>query len=854
MPRATRQSIDDILRLHKTSPHGLTSSEAKLRLGRVGLNVLESGRSFAALSHFAAQFTDPMIGILLVAVAIALIFGQFRDAGILSVIILLNAVIGFTQEYKTERTLGKLRTMVPRFARVWRNETLISIERSQLAPGDVIDLAPGDQIPADCSLIAANDLRIDESALTGESLPVRKIGESDQSDPIFMGTIVRNGTGQAVVTGTGKVTRFGELAHQVATTTKDRSPLTENLNQLAHRVAFVAAVVFVLVFVYGILTGQDTYDQFFFALALAAAVVPEGLPATVSVVLALAANRLAKKHALVKRLTTIETLAAVTVICTDKTGTLTENRMTVERVWIAPSHKPTDLQRIAICANNAHLDETPTDDLGDPMEIALARWAAGNPSTYLKTQMTHERVRELPFSEDEKKMSVIVRRAGRYLLLTKGAPERIFEDCHMSRAIREKADKQLLEWTNQGYRVLALAQRPVTKLLTEHRNREHLEMNMTFIGLVALLDPPRAGVVSAIAAARGAGMRVMMITGDNAHTATSLARRVGILRPGESTVINGDELDLLDDEGLMELLDRPAVFARVTPEHKLRIVNLLKRLGDTVAVTGDGVNDGPALKRADVGIAMGETGTDVAREAADMILLDDHFGTLLAAIEQSRLLFTNLKKTIWYAFAANSAELFTLFMGAIAQLPLLPIQAVQILAIDLGTDVLPSFALATDPPHHRLLSEAPHPRDEELIDSKDLRRLILFGVVVGIGGLVSFWHVMGSSVWGSPSLDLYGRATFAVYATIVLCQIANMFAARSATRSIFRLSLTDNPLLLLAAVIALGVLMMFVYVPFFQVALRGGALESSDWLIALGFALLFLVADELRKWLQRRTN
>lgn len=854
MPEQTHLSVNGVLRVHKTTSRGLTSQEAQLRLSRVGLNRVPSGSKFSTLAHFADQFTDPMIVILLVAIGIALVFGQFRDALVIGAIVLVNALIGFSQEFTTEQTLKQLRNLVPRTVRVWRDVELVSLAASQLVPGDVISLTPGDLVPADAYLISANELRLDEAALTGESLPVAKIAQPEQADPIFMGTTVRNGTAQAVVAVTGRRTRFGELAEQVAKTEKDRSPLAARLTELARQIGGLATIVFVVVFLYGLLTGADLFDQFFFALALAVAVVPEGLPATISVVLGLAARRLAERQALVKRLATVESLAAVTVICTDKTGTLTENQLTVDRTWIAPGHKPSSLAHVALGANNAHLDDDPANDLGDPLEIALARWAAASPASYLETQAAAKRLRELPFNEDGAMMSVIVRQAGRYQLLAKGAPEEILARSRTSRRVRETAEKQLLEWAQHGYRVLALAERKLTKQLASHQQRPHLERDLTLVGLVALLDPPRPDVAQVVAAARSAGIRIVMITGDNPQTATNLARRVGILRPTEATVISGDQLDQLEEHDLDAFLLRPAVFARINPVQKLRIINRLKDLGETVAVTGDGVNDGPALKRADVGIAMGRSGTDVARQASDIILLDDHFGTLVTAIEQSRLLYLNLKKTIWYTFAANSAELFTLFFGALAQLPLVPIRAIQILAVDLGTDILPSFALATDPAHRRLLLETPHPKDEPLLGSSDFRRLALFGVIVGLGGLVSFWHVMGSSAWQTPNVDLYGRATFAVYATIVLCQLANMFAARSPTQSVFRLSLAANPLLLAATAVALGMLAFFMYAPPVRAALGGGLLTAGDWLIATGFAGVFLAADELRKWLIRHSG
>lgn len=793
-----------------------------------------------------------MIIILLIAVILAFLIGEVRDGFVLLAILVINAAIGFTQEYKTEKSLDRLNRLVPRRARVWRNLKLSEISRDHIVPGDIVNLEPGNTVPADGRLLTANDIRIDESTMTGESLVVHKsLHHSGGDDIVWMGTLVRNGTGQMVVTATGGQTRFGHLATTVVATEKDLSPLTNSLNHLSRRIAKIAGLVLVLMLSYGVLTGRELVDQFFFALALAASVVPEGLPATISVILALAANRLAAKNALVKRLGAVATLGTVTVICTDKTGTLTKNMMTVERVWQTAKTKTSDLATIAALANNAHLDRDPNDDIGDPMEIALARWATKHPDDYLETHAQTKRLRELPFIEDEKMMSVIVEKGDQRWLYAKGAPERLLEIAKLAPKDQVELEKNLLNWGSQGFRTLAFARRQLGRRDRIDDERHLLERNLQLIGAIAVVDPPRADVHQAVAAARGAGIRVLLLTGDDPRTAASLARRVGILRTGEQTVTTGTEMSQLDPAELRILLKKPAVFARITPEQKLQIIETLKAMNEVVAVTGDGVNDGPALKRADIGIAMGQSGTDVAREAADIILLDDHFATIVTAIAQGRLLFVNLKKTVWYVLSANADEICLVLLAVLLQLPLLPIQAIQILAIALGTDILPAFALAADPPERNLLADRPQPRNTELLNQAGYRRILVVGLVVGVGALLGFLLVMSEATTASDTFALYGRATMAAYATIVICQIVNTFESRSHLKSIFASQIGNNHLLIGSTVVALVALIAFVYVPPLQHALHGGALVTRDWLFATSWAVIFLGVEEFRKWLLR---
>lgn len=847
-------SIEELLAAYRTTPHGLTRAEADERLLRVGSNEIETSNHFSNIARFFAQFGDLMVVILIFAGFLALIFREFRDAAVIFLIVLINATIGFWQEFKAEKTLAKLAALVPRAARVWRGGRVVELHRSDIVPGDVVELTAGDTVPADGWLLAANDLKLDESAMTGESLPVTKMMHGEGDDRVMMGTVVRNGTGTLLVTETGNQTQFGHIAISVGETEKDHSPLAEKLRSHAKRVAQFCAAVLIVIMLYGILTGRDLEEQFFFGLALAVSIVPEGLPAILSVILARSAHKLARKHALVKRLASVETLGAVTVICTDKTGTITQNNMVVDRIWAAPSRKMSELARVAILANNAHLDADKTHDLGDPMEIALARWATTSADSYLRHHTQFPRVREFPFIEARKMMSVVIESRGRSILLAKGAPEAILAKAKLAAGHRATLQKTLVDWQRQGYRVLAVAERPLTKALANSADRDRVERELTLIGLIALADPPRPDAAQAVTAARGAGIRVIMITGDSPQTAAAIARRVGILRPGEDTVIACDEFERLSPAQLREILLAPAVFARMNPTHKLTIVDTLKEMGEVVAVTGDGVNDGPALKRADIGIAMGKVGTDVAREAADMILLDDHFSTIIRAIEHGRLLYANIKKTIWYIFSHNMSEVFTVVFAAIVQIPLLPIQAVQILAIDLGNDVLPAYALASDTNDSHVMHEKPRPKHDELLPKAGYYRLLLLGTVIGLGSLATFLFVMGGTAFAGDNTPehLYARATMAVYATIVLCQIVNIFESRSPHRSVFQMHFLSHLPLIFAALFSIGLMLAIVYIPPLTAALKGAPLHPMDWVVAGSFAIFFLIVEEIRKWYVRQ--
>lgn len=889
-----------------TSPLGLTSAGATALQARLGPNELPSAHRRRVWRQLAGQFTDLFALVLLVASAITfLAYGlqDPRDAGTLQLavailcVVVLNAAIGFAQEYSAERTAESLQAMVRHTCRVLRDGERQEVPSREVVPGDVVVLDAGDAVPADCRLVEAHEVSVNNAALTGESDAVGRTAHPAAAGPVlrarncvFMGTDVVAGSAKAVVFATGTATEFGKIFRLTAAAPRQRTPLQRQVALMARRVAGTALAIGALLLLVRLPTGQPFVETFVFALGVMVALVPEGLPATMSVSLAIGVRRMARRHALVKRLLAVEALGSTTVVCTDKTGTLTRAEMTVVRVWAggtehaatgvgyAPDGEITDpepvrglLRAAALCCNARLVP--PSDGagwrvLGDTTEGALLVAAAKAGLDLAAEEAAAPRVAEYPFDSGRKLMSTVHKDTdgGGYRVYAKGAPQELLDRCTVADGVGERrplTDALRAEviaandaLASQGLRVLAVAWRPVPD---PRPGRATAESELTLLGLVGMLDPPRPEVSDAVAACRRARIRIVMVTGDHPLTAEAVARRVGIVTGPAPTVVTGAEFEALDDDDLDALLDRPVelLLCRVSPEDKMRVVAGLHRRGEVVAVTGDGANDAPALKHADIGVAMGSSGTDVAREAAVMVLLDDSFASIAAAVRLGRSVYQNIRKFLVYLFSHNIAELVPILAATFAGFPLVPISAVQILAIDLGSDVLPALALGAEPPEPDVMDRPPRSRKEQLFSRAVMGRILFLGGIQAIGvTAVFFWHIHASGIPYSEFTEdntAYREGITMVQAGIVVSQFFNALAVRTERQSLFRIGALSNPWLLAAGCFGITVMAGISYLPPLQALFNTAPLDLGDWAVLAGLGALLLVAEELRKaWVRHR--
>jgi magnesium-transporting ATPase (P-type) len=902
---AQARSAGDALAAAGSSPRGLSTREAAARLERYGRNELVYGHGSPLLVRFLGQFADLFAVVLIVASGLTFLaygLGDPPDPGNLQLaiailaVVALNAVIGFLQEYMAERTAEALKAMVPHRARVVRDGEHVEVDATDLVPGDLVVLDAGDAVSADCRVVEAHELTVNNMALTGESAPVWRTADPvpvgvaplEARDLVWMGTTVASGAGKAVVTATGQATEFGRIFRLTSQTTAGTSPLRQQVALMARRVAAAAFALGVLLFAVRLFAGGPLVETFVFALGVMVALVPEGLPATLSVALAVGVRRMARQHALIKKLVAVETLGSTTVICTDKTGTLTKAEMTVQAVWAAGRvHRVTgagyepdgevedpgpvrDLLRVAALCCDARLLPPAGPRgwrvLGDTTEGALLVAAAKAGLDLETEQRTAPRVAELPFDSVRKLMTTVHAVDGRTWAYVKGAPQELLARCTSIRGehglvpLDDSTRRAVLtandEMAGSALRVLAVAVREVGGPRTDH---EEAENGLTLLGLVGMIDPPRPEVVAAVDACREAGIRVVMVTGDYALTADAIARRVGILPPGVvPRTVTGAELDRIDDTGLREVLTgHPHVlFARVKPEHKMRVVAAFKELGEVVAVTGDGANDAPALKRADIGVAMGESGTDVAREAAVMVLLDDSFASIATAVELGRSVYQNIRKFLIYLFSHNIGELVPILAATAVGFPLVPLSAVQVLAIDLGSDVLPALALGTEPPEPGVMKRPPRDPAKPLFSASLVRRFLFLGSVqAAVVSAAFFWHIRGAGIpFAEFTADnpVYREALTMTQAGIVVCQVFNGFAVRSERLSIVRIGVFSNPRYLAAQAVGLLIMCAISYLPPLQEVFHTAPLSLADWGLLIVLGSLVLVADEIRKAVLRR--
>lgn len=883
METGPHKSIEQLIRELKTTASGLSQQEARARLTKYGLNAIKSQSRLLFLKNLAAQFTDFLVILLIIAGVLSWILGDLRTAWVMFAVVLINGAIGFWQQYKTERTLTALKEFLPQKSKVLRSGTQREILAKYVVPGDVLILQAGDAIPADGQIIEFYSFKTNEAALTGESNPQNKSFHIDEKHPrhdqVFAGTTVLEGEAKVLVTKTGTESEFGKIAEQTKATKEDLSPLQKRLRQVGRTVAAIAAGVMVGIIFYqlikvGVIESQPieasfVREIFLFALALAAALVPEGLPATVSVALSIGANRLIKKKAVVRKLASVETLGSTEVICTDKTGTLTEGRMAVVKIFAADREKAVyveklksggmlqlPLDKLGVAKDENHINnmifnfihcnnvkETDKGLFGDPNEVAIYQAALDLGIDIKKETAGAEKIHEVSFNSIRRMMSVTVKGDKEYIVYAKGAATAIIEKSKLSDSERKKYMAEVNKMARQGLRVLAFAHRNFASNPKDKKPAE-LESNLIFDGMIGIEDKIRPEVPEAINYCHQAGIQIIMVTGDYKLTAESVAQEIKLAPDNKFRMISGEELARMSDLKLRENLLHPTVFYQTDPREKLRIVETLQKMGRIVAVTGDGVNDALALKRADIGVAMGTVGTDVAREASNMVLLDDNFATIVNAVREGRIIWDNLKKFLFYVFASNAGEFMTVFIGLILGMPN-PILAIQILLVDLGTDVLPSLALAADPAEANIISRPAQGKKQPLLSWNILSRLLYVGIVMGGGGVLNFWLINGNGPIGS---DIYYTGTTAAFATLVACQIVNVFEVREFKN--LREAFWSNKYLLLSVASEIIILLAIVYAPPLQHFLSTRSLNLLQWSGVIAVSVLFFITEEIRKHFQ----
>jgi Ca2+-transporting ATPase len=863
----------ELAREHAVDPaHGLPEAEVGRRRGQHGPNELAQARARGPLALLLDQFRDFMIVVLLAAALISGFLGDWVDTLAILVIVLLNAVIGFVQAWRADRAMAALRQLAAMQATVLRGGQVQVVPASELVPGDIVLLEAGNQVPADLRLLDIAQLKVDESALTGESVTVEKHTRrlhgahhalGDRLNMAFKGTTATHGRARGLVVATGMATELGQVASLLqgqpaqglgAALGADRqTPLQLRLADFGRRLALAVLGICAVIFVVGVLRGEDPVLMMLTAVSLAVAAIPEALPAVVTVLLALGARRMARQNALIRRLPAVETLGSVTFICSDKTGTLTQNRMHVEQLWTAdwhwqhgqplPAASAALLQAAALCndARRSHGSHWH----GDPTETALAQAAldAGLDKGALEAQWP--RVQELPFDSERKRMSTVHRGPdGELVVYVKGAPESVLPLCDgtgLQGALQAVLD-QALAMAAQGLRVLALARRPLPALPAAGQEAL-LEQGLQFIGLVGLIDPPRPQAQAAVRDCLSAGITPVMITGDHPATALAIARRLGIVHDGHDVeVLTGAELATMNEPLLHERVASVRVYARVDPAEKIRIVQALQQHGEFVAMTGDGVNDAPALKRADIGVAMGRGGTDVAREAASLVLLDDNFATIVRAVREGRRIYDNIRKFVRYALTGNSGEIWVIFLAPLLGLPiaLLPI---HILWINLVTDGLPGLALAREPAERGIMQRPPRPPQESLFAHGLWQHVLWVGLLMG--GLC-----LGVQAWAQANGNPHGPSM--VFTTLTLAQMAHVLAIRSERDSLLTIGLRSNLALLGAVLLTLALQLATLYVPQLNPIFKTTPLSALELGVCFGAAAVVLLAVELEKFLQRR--
>ena len=876
------KSIKDILKVLKSDPkNGLSTKEAKKRVLVYGYNTIKKLKKQKWYLILFRQFTDILIIILMVATIISFAIGEIGDAITILAIIILNAILGFVQEYKAEKAIEALQKMLSLKCKVIRDGKEQSINAQQLVPGDIVLIELGDKIPADMRLISAVNLKVDESALTGESVSVSKSVStvaadqplSMQSDMAWMGTNVTNGYAKGVVVATGTDTEFGKIAKLTSEIKQTKTPLQKKLAVLGEKLGIFSVSISALVAIIGYLFGKKLLDMFLTGVSLAVAVVPEGLPAVVTITLALGVKAMVKKHALLRKLQAAENLGSANVICTDKTGTLTQNQMTLRKVWLfnewidvtgsgydpaghfAQNGKKIDyknkknlltLLKTGLICNHATLakEKNSWKIIGEPTEASLIVAAYKAWLTPSEANI----ISEFSFNSNRKRMSVIVKEDGVKTVYTKGAPEVLLQLASyyfdgnevkpLNETVKKEFEKAYTDMAKQGLRTLALANRELDKDV--ELSPENVEKDLTLLGVVGIIDPPREEVPNAINTAKQAGIKVIMITGDAPLTAMAIAKEIGL---DPSRAITGSELLKMSDDELKEALKENVIFARTTPKDKLRIVQILQSEKYVTAMTGDGVNDAPALKQADIGIAMGKRGTDVAKGASDMILLDDNFASIIRAIKEGRRQYDNIKKFVTYLLSSNTGEVVAIFVNILIGGPLI-LLPVQILWMNLVTDGMTAVALGVEPAEKGLMQRPPRTVNAPFLETRGIIMILLLGGYIGGGTLWLFHHYLQT---GMPNAQAVTLAQTVAFTGIIILEKMNVFNYRSLHAPMPVIGFFTNPWLILAWSLTVLAQIAAVYVPFLQNALHTVALKWSDWLMIIEVALPIFIAVELYK-------
>lgn len=876
--------IRETLQGLKTSEEGLTEQEAKERLSRFGPNVFAREEKVSKLKILLHQFRSPLIYILIIAGLVTLILQEYVDTAVIMGVVVLNALIGYVQEFKAEESMRALRKMVLPKARVIRDSREREIPSRELVPGDVVVITSGAKVPADLRLFRTIELKVEEAALTGESIPVEKtislVEESnltpgDQKNMAFMGTIVVSGRGTGVVVETGSRSILGQIAEEVRLVTVLKTPLQEKMERFAKFISIFVVGFSAVVFALGMAYGETISEMFVVAVALAVAAIPEGLPVAVTIAMAIGVARMAERKAIIRKLPAVETLGSTTVICSDKTGTLTKNEMTVRLIYdgfhtfevtgtgyepkgeIVHESLPLKTEelenlrqvcRIGLLCNESDIYEE--DGVfkveGDPTEGALIVSAIKVGLNPAEEKEKYPQLALLPFESERGYMATLHGQEDRKLIFVKGAPEHVLEmctECMLGEGFKAREIVKISsEFARQGVRVLAMGFKEVPPDQDDLSHRD-IEEGIIYGGLQGMIDPARSEAIEAVDGLKAAGIRTMMITGDHAITAVAVARKLGIGEE-EPEVLQGKDLEAMSDEELFQKVKEVSVYARVSPEHKLRIARQLLKQGEVVAVTGDGVNDAPALKSAHIGIAMGKTGTDVSKEASDMVLADDNFATIFSAVEEGRFVYDNIKKVTLFLISCGFGELLAILAAMAMRLPI-PYIAVQILWLNLVTNGLQDVALAFEPGEKGVLQRPPRSPRESILSGLMVQRTLLMGIILAAGTLFMFTSHLGAGV----PLE---RARTAALTTMVFFQFYQAFNCRSETQSIFRMSLKSNPFLIFSVVAAFFAQLAVLYVPALQWVFRTVPLTAMEWLQIGLVTSTVVIAVEIDKWLRRR--
>ena len=868
------QSVEDVFKEVQSSPSGLSSQEAASRLEKYGANTLQEGKKKSLLEKFVDQFKDFMILVLLVAAVVSMFAHQGEpdptDAIIILAVVLLNAVLGVFQESKAEEAIEALKKMASPVASVLRDGHVEHIKGEDIVVGDVVILEAGDVVPADMRLFEVNTVKIEESALTGESVPVDKdlvipsgdeVGIGDRTNMAFSSTNVTYGRAVGVVTSTGMNTEVGKIANMLANTEEGKTPLQENQDALGKWLTIMILVIAVIIFVVGMLRGNEWTHMLLTAIAIAVAAIPEGLPAISTIILALGTQKMAQRNAIVRKLPAVETLGGVEIICSDKTGTLTLNQMTVEKMVydneIHDASEEISKDNIALRVMNLANDTKISQDnslLGDPTETAMVQYGLDKNYDVREELVNIPRIAEVPFDSTRKLMTTIHQlEDGKYLVATKGAPDMLLDrvtkiEKHGQVSAFTEDDRTTLmklnkEMATQALRVLAMAYK-VIDTLPETIDTDSIEHDLIFAGLVGMIDPERKEAAAAIKVAQSAGIRTIMITGDHRDTAQAIAKRLGILRPDqEDGVLTGGELNDISDEELERTVETYSVYARVSPEHKVRIVKAWQKNGKVVSMTGDGVNDAPSLKQADIGVGMGITGTEVSKGASDMVLADDNFETIVVAVEEGRKVFANIQKAVQYLLSANFGEVMTMFVATMAGWSIL--EPIHILWINLVTDVFPAIALGLEEAEADIMNHPPRGKSSNFLSNGVLPSIFYQGFFEGGITLFVFWYATHIANWGNPVGETMA------FATLGLIQLFHAFNVKSVYKSLGTVGAFKNKLFNYAILVSAVMLLSVMVIPGLTTVFDVAILTAEQWLFVVGAAFSIVPIVEIAKAIMR---